>query len=51
LAEDDLLAQASINKLGWTEGRTVRINYRWAASDPDRMRTYAADLVRMAPDF
>ena len=56
-AEDDPLARASIkafqdglNKLGWTEGRTVRIDYRWAASDPDRMRTYAADLVRMAPD-
>src|SRR5262245_38893731 len=57
-AEDDPLAQASIkafqdglSKLGWTEGRTVRINYRWAGSDPDRMRTYAADLVRMAPDL
>jgi putative tryptophan/tyrosine transport system substrate-binding protein len=56
-AEDDPLAHASIkafhdglNKLGWTDGRTVRIDYRWAASDPDRMRTYAADLVRMAPD-
>jgi len=55
--EDDPLAHASIkafhdglNKLGWTEGRTVRIDYRWAASDPDNMRTYAADLVRMAPD-
>jgi ABC-type uncharacterized transport system substrate-binding protein len=55
--EDDPLAHASIkafhdglNKLGWIDGRTVRIAYRWAASDPDRMRTYAAELVRMAPD-
>src|SRR5262245_25983311 len=57
-AEDDPLAHASIkafhdalSKLGWTEGRTVRIDYRWAASDTDRMWTYAADLVRMKPDL
>ena len=55
--EGDSLAQADVTafreglrKLGWTEGREVRINYRWAAGDPDRIRSYAAELVRMAPD-
>jgi len=36
--------------LGWTDGRNVRIDYRWAAADADRYRTYAAELVALAPD-
>jgi putative ABC transport system substrate-binding protein len=36
--------------LGWTDGRNVRIDYRWAAADADRHRTYAAELVALAPD-
>jgi putative ABC transport system substrate-binding protein len=36
--------------LGWTEGRNVRIDYRWAAGDADRLRRYAAELVALAPD-
>ena len=39
-----------LQKLGWTEGRNVRIDYRWAAGDADRSRTYAAELVALAPD-
>ena len=31
-------------------GRNVRIDYRWAAADADRYRTYAAELVALAPD-
>jgi putative tryptophan/tyrosine transport system substrate-binding protein len=34
----------------WTDGRNVRIDYRWAAADADRSRTYAAELVALAPD-
>src|SRR6516165_7096205 len=30
--------------------RNVRIDTRWSASDPDRRRTYAAELVALAPD-
>jgi putative ABC transport system substrate-binding protein len=29
-------------KLGWTEGREIRIDYRWAAGDQERARAYAA---------
>ena len=39
-----------LQELGWTDGRNVRIDYRWAAADADRSRTYAAELVALAPD-
>jgi hypothetical protein len=35
-------------QLGWTDGRNVRIDIRWAGADMERIRTYAAELV--APD-
>jgi putative ABC transport system substrate-binding protein len=35
---------------GWTIGRNVRIDIRWAGFDPERMRQYAAELVALAPD-
>ena len=34
-----------LQKLGWTDGRNVRIDYRWAAAEADRSRTYAAPKV------
>src|SRR6266705_3190857 len=37
-------------KLGWVEGRNVRFDIRLSASDPDRRRRYADELVRLAPD-
>jgi len=39
-----------LQELGWTDGRNVRIDYRWAAADADRYRTYAAELVALSPD-
>jgi len=39
-----------LQELGWTDGRNVRIDYRWGAADADRSRTYAAELVALAPD-
>ena len=39
-----------LQELGWTDGRNVRIDNRWAAADADRSRTYAAELVALAPD-
>jgi len=38
-----------LQKLGWTVGSNVQIDYRWANSDADRAR-YAAELVALAPD-
>jgi putative ABC transport system substrate-binding protein len=42
--------QQGLQDLGWREGDNIRIDIRFAAADPDRMRTYAAELVGMAPD-
>jgi putative ABC transport system substrate-binding protein len=39
-----------LQQLGWTDGRNVRIDTRWAAGDADRIRRYAAELVALAPD-
>src|SRR5499433_1845518 len=39
-----------LQELGWTDGRNVRIEYRWGLGDPDRLRKYAAELVALAPD-
>jgi putative ABC transport system substrate-binding protein len=39
-----------LQQLGWTDGRNVRIDYRMTAGDADRTRTYAAELVALAPD-
>ena len=36
--------------MGWIDGRNVRIDTRWPADDADRNRTYAAQLVELAPD-
>jgi putative ABC transport system substrate-binding protein len=39
-----------MQKLGWIEGRNLRIDLRFASGDPDRIRTYAAELVTLVPD-
>ena len=39
-----------LQQFGWTDGRNVRIEYRWGAGDLDRFRRYAAELVALAPD-
>ena len=37
-------------QLGWTDGRNVRIDTRWAAADAAEIRRHAAELVALAPD-
>jgi putative tryptophan/tyrosine transport system substrate-binding protein len=57
LAADDPAGQArliafvqALQELGWTDGRNVQIDTRWAAGDAERFRKYAAELVAVAPD-
>ena len=40
----------ALQQLGWTDGRNVKIDYRWPAGDADKVRKYAAELVALAPD-
>jgi putative ABC transport system substrate-binding protein len=43
------LIYEELQKLGWVEGRNLRLDYRFAVG-LDRIRAAAADLVRLAPD-
>ena len=36
--------------MGWSVGRNVRIDWRWAGADRERARTYAVELVALAPE-
>ena len=57
LAADDGMGQArngaflqGLQQAGWTIGRNVQVETRWATGDTDRLRTYAAELVVLRPD-
>ena len=58
MAPDDPEAQlrvkaieAGLRELGWTEGRNLRLEYRWAAGDAALLRKQATELVGLAPDL
>ena len=40
----------TLQTLGWTVGRNLRIDDRWTGGDAERLRKYAAELVALAPD-
>ena len=39
-----------LQQSGWTDGRNIRIDTRWAAGDADRFHRYAEELLALAPD-
>jgi len=39
-----------LQQSGWTDGRNIRIDTRWAAGDADRYHRYAEELLALAPD-
>jgi putative ABC transport system substrate-binding protein len=58
LAADDPESAARITafaqglqEFGWTVGRNIRIDYRWASGDPRRFQKYAEELVALAPNI
>jgi putative tryptophan/tyrosine transport system substrate-binding protein len=58
LAADDPMGQARVaafvqglQAAGWSDGRNVRIDTRWAAADPGNYRKYAAELIALGPDI
>ena len=57
-AESDPQAEARVaafrkglQKLGWAEGRNIRIDIRWATSDAALMQRFAKELVALQPDL
>jgi putative tryptophan/tyrosine transport system substrate-binding protein len=40
-----------LEKLGWVEGRNVRIDHRWAALDEESVQRFARELVALQPDI
>jgi len=40
-----------LQDMGWTDGRNVRIHYRWGAGDAGLFHRYAAELIALAPDI
>src|SRR5262245_609575 len=36
-----------LQELGWSDGRNVRIDYRWGGANVERTRRYAAELVAL----
>jgi putative ABC transport system substrate-binding protein len=57
LAADDPYAQArmaafrqGMQERGWSEGRNLQIDYRWAGPDAERIKSFAAELVGAQPE-
>jgi putative tryptophan/tyrosine transport system substrate-binding protein len=40
----------TLQQLGWVDGRNLRIEYRSANGDPDKVKSFARELVEMQPD-
>jgi putative ABC transport system substrate-binding protein len=43
--------QQELEKLGWTVGRNLEIDYRWGVSTPERAQATTAELLGLAPDL
>ena len=37
-------------RLGWSEGRNLQIDYRYASASPEKAQAYAKELVTLQPD-
>src|SRR6516165_8312630 len=58
MAGDENLSKANVSAftqalagLGWTDGRNVRMDLRWAGDDISRIRAFAQELVGLQPDI
>jgi len=40
-----------LGKVGWTEGRNIKIDARWAGADIESMKRFAKELVELQPDL
>jgi len=42
--------RSELQALGWVEGQTIEIIFRFAAIDPDQNRAHVAEFTAMSPD-
>src|SRR6516164_7723965 len=42
--------EQALQKSGWSEGRNIKIEYRWGTGDARIIRAYAAELIGLAPE-
>jgi putative ABC transport system substrate-binding protein len=42
--------QQTLERLGWSDGRNVKIDYRFAVGGPDKFEALAKELVALQPD-
>jgi putative ABC transport system substrate-binding protein len=40
----------ALQKLGWVDGRNIRMDLRWAGADREHAASYSAELVALKPD-
>jgi putative ABC transport system substrate-binding protein len=40
----------TLANLGWTDGRNVRMDFRWVGGDTNQIRSVAQELVGLRPD-
>jgi putative tryptophan/tyrosine transport system substrate-binding protein len=40
----------ALRDLGWSDGRNLQLEVRWAAGEVDRTRTFALELAKLSPD-
>jgi putative ABC transport system substrate-binding protein len=57
IGESDLEAQSivtalheELRKLGWMDGRNLQVEFRWAAGNPERVTTFAKQLIALKPE-
>jgi putative ABC transport system substrate-binding protein len=46
----DAAFRKRLDELGWIDGRNVRLDYRWAGGNVERMRVFAKELIQLNPD-
>src|SRR5262249_36136722 len=43
--------QSGLREAGWIEGQNLRTEYRWEATEAERIRAHAAELAGLKPDL
>jgi putative ABC transport system substrate-binding protein len=47
----DTAFRKRLDDLGWVDGRNIRLDYRWAAGNVQRLQFFAKELVALNPDL